>query len=70
MYIVAWYTENKEGGFMNEDGSINGDSYEVFDTYQLALKRYEELRPNVHSISIAGVLKSTDYSNYLGMEEY
>ena len=67
MYIVAWYTEDEEGGFMNEDGSINGDFWEAFDDFDRAKKRYEEVWPleNVKSASITGVIESTDYSCYL-----
>ena len=57
MYIVAWYE-------MEDAFSRSKDFYEVFDTYQLALKRYREVeaQEDTQSVSIAGVMKSTDYS--------
>lgn len=57
MYIVAWYEA--------EDAwEPSQDFYEVFDTYQLALERYREVEAleETGSVSIAGVMKSTDYS--------
>ena len=55
MYIVAWYQPRY---------SPVEDFYEVFDTYQRALKRYREVeaQEDTQSVSIAGVMKSTDYS--------
>ena len=57
MYILAWYE-------MEDVYSPSEDFYEVFDTYQLALERFREVvaQEDTQSVSIAGVMKSTDYS--------
>jgi len=59
MYIVAWYEQENTNTW-----EPSQDFYEVFDTYELALKRYREVEAleETGSVSIAGVMKSTDYS--------
>lgn len=59
MYILAWYELED-----NNKHAPAEDFYEVFDTYQLALERYREVeaQEDTQSVSIAGVMKSTDYS--------
>ena len=59
MYIVAWYEQENSDKYAPAE-----DFYEVFDDYRVAKERYRELeaQEDVQSVSIAGVMKSTDYS--------
>ena len=58
MYIVAWYEQENSDKYAPAK-----DFYEVFDDYRVAKERYRELeaQEDVQSVSIAGVMKSTDY---------
>lgn len=66
-FVLAWHTRtaNKDWTYLNaiQPPYHEIDQYEVYDTYEYALERYNEIKslPDTYSVSLCVPVLSTDY---------